>query len=175
MLKPQDIVLALKLIALDGAEWTYPAIAASLSTSASATHQSFQRLVVSGLAESRGRRVQRAALIEFLVHGLRYVFPVVRGPQTRGVPTGPSAPVFSGRLARSDSSLVWPSAKGTARGDALEPLHAIALKAAAKDERLYTLLSVTDALRVGTAREREVAASVLRELFAQKPTTASKS
>ena len=168
MLKSQDIVLALKLVALDGAAWTYPTVAQSLGTPVSAVHQSFQRLVAASLADPLARRVSRAALHEFLVHGVRYVFPGVRGAQTRGMLTGSNAPVFAGRIAAHDQPLVWSTARGSAKGESLEPLHECVPKAAAADAKLYALLTVVDTLRTGTARERSVAATVLSELLAQK-------
>jgi hypothetical protein len=73
---------------------------------------------------------------------------------------------MSSMLASSgEPPLVWPDSDGALRGERLEPLHAGVPKAAAADPKLYALLAVADSLRVGGAREREVAAKVLRELL----------
>lgn len=85
----------------------------------------------------------------------------------RGLPTGTSAPPLADRLVSRDAiPLVWPDRTGTVRGESLEPMYPGAPKAASRDPKLYALLAVTDALRAGSARERDVAASALRELLA---------
>jgi hypothetical protein len=166
MLKPQDVVVALKIVAGKGEPWTYAGLGASLGMSASGVHESVQRASTAGLLTADERRPVKSALLEFLIHGLKYVFPPERGRVTRGMPTSTSAPPLSERLASGDEPpLVWPDRSGTVRGESLEPLYASAPQAAARDEKLYALLAVTDALRVGTAREREAARSVLRELL----------
>ena len=167
MLKPQDVMVALKIAAGKGEPWTYASLGASLGMSASGVHESVQRASKAGLLTPDERRPVKSALIEFLVHGLKYAFPPERGRATRGMPTSTSAPPLSERLAAGDEPpLVWPDREGTVRGESLEPLYASAPQAAASDPKLYALLAVTDALRVGTAREREVAGAALRELLA---------
>lgn len=167
VLKPQDVVVALKVATLAGEPWTYAGLATALGMSASGVHESAQRAIESGLLTPDARRSVRSALVEFLVHGAKYAFPPKRGAIARGLPTGPSAPPLADRLASRDAiPLVWPDRAGTARGESLEPLYPGAPKAAARDPKLYALLTVADALRTGSAREREVAASVLRELLA---------
>jgi hypothetical protein len=106
------------------------------------------------------------ALLEFLVHGVRYVFPAERGRRARGMRTGPSVGPLSKHLAASDEvPLVWPYARGEDRGESLKPLYDTVPDAAAKDPELYDLLTVVDGIRVGGARVREVAANVLEELL----------
>ena len=166
MLKPQDVVVALKIAAVNGEPWTYASLASSLGMSASGVHESVHRASISGLLMPDEHRPIRAALIEFLLHGVKYAFPAERGRPTRGMPTSTSAPPLSERFAaRGDLPLVWPDGAGTVRGESLAPLYASVPKAAARDPKLYALLAVTDALRAGTAREREAAGAVLRELL----------
>jgi hypothetical protein len=59
---------------------------------------------------------------------------------------------------------VWPFEQGSKRGYAFLPLHKKAPQAALKDPELYQLLALVDALRDGSARERELAR---RELSAR--------
>lgn len=40
----------------------------------------------------------KAELLEFLLHGVRFVYPVERGGLTRGLPTAHAAPPLSGRV-----------------------------------------------------------------------------
>ena len=52
---------------------------------------------------------------------------------------------------------VWPFEQGSKRGYAFLPLYKKAPQAALKDHELYQLLALVDALRDGSARERELA------------------
>jgi hypothetical protein len=95
---------------------------------------------------------------EFLIHGVKYAFPVQRGEATRGIPTAHAAAPLNSQIAESgDLPPVWPDAEGDVRGVALEPLHKAAPKAARKDTVLHELLALVDALRDGRARERQLA------------------
>ena len=114
MLKPQDVVVALKVATLAGVPWTYAGLGTALGMSASGVHESAQRAVESGLLTPDARRCVRSALVEFLVHGAKYAFPPKRGAIARGVPTGASAQPLADRLASRDSiPLVWPDRVGT--------------------------------------------------------------
>lgn len=166
MLRPQDVLVTLKLAAHPGEEWTYGELGQALGLSPSAAHAAFSRLGASGLVNSRTRGVIVPALLEFLIHGVRYVFPAERGARARGMPTGPSvAPLAEHLAAIEEAPLVWPYARGESRGESLVPLYDTVPKAAATDPALYALLSVVDGLRVGGARVREVAAHVLEGLL----------
>src|SRR5206468_8327780 len=107
----------------------------------------------------------RGNLKEFLIHGVKYAFPVERGGPTRGIPTAEAAPPLDQQLAQ-DFPLpsVWPYAQGTARGIAFSPLYKNVPQAALRDYKLYELLALVDAIREGRAREREIA---IRELTAR--------
>ena len=60
------------------------------------------------------------------------------------------------------ATIVWPAADGKVRGEGLEPIHPSAPKVAAADPAMYSVLAAVDLLRVGGAREREVAKGALR-------------
>ena len=166
-LKAQDILVALAIEGRAREEWSYSSLGQSLGLSPSALHRATTRLETSGLFDARRGEVRPAQLLEFLVHGLKYVFPPVFGAPTRGLPTGPSAPPLSSILvpdsASSDANWVWPYAQGTQRGTSVEPLTTGAVLAATMDEKLYHRLAVVDALRGGRARERNLAEEWLRE------------
>jgi len=165
MLKAQDIVVLLKLVS-KAPDWTFNQIAEELGLSASAVHRSLERAARSGLYHAYQRQVNRAALLEFLLHGARYVFPPVRQGEVRGMPTAWAAPPLSEQLLSSrDNPPVWPYARGKVRGIALEPLHPVAPEAAARDPRLAELLALLDAIRIGNARERGLAGEELGRRF----------
>jgi hypothetical protein len=102
-------------------------------------------------------RVHSRNLAEFAVHGAKYAFAADRLPVAVGVPTSHSAPAFAGVFAPGSDDWVWPHPNGTARGQGLAPLHPSAPFAAMQDAKLYEMLALFDALRVGRARERGMA------------------
>lgn len=102
-------------------------------------------------------RVHGRNLAEFAVHGAKYVFPADRLPVAVGVPTSHSAPAFAGVFAPGSDDWVWPHPNGSVRGQGLEPLHPSVPFAAMQDAKLYEMLALFDALRVGRARERGMA------------------
>jgi hypothetical protein len=73
------------------------------------------------------------------------------------VPTSHSAPAFAGVFAPGSDDWVWPHPNGSVRGQGLQPLHPSVPFAAAQDAKLYEMLALFDALRVGRARERGMA------------------
>jgi len=172
ILKPQDVVILLKLVALGEAPWTYQRLAVELSISQSEAHAGVKRAVAAKLMSddttARGRPV-RPALAEFLVHGVRYAYPPKRGALARGMPTGYAAPPLDKVIVPSgDPPPVWPYAEGTVRGYALKPLYPSVPAAAARDAQLYELLALVDAIRDGRARERSLAAKEIEKRLAGK-------
>ncbi|QEU01942.1 hypothetical protein [Pseudomonas oryzihabitans] len=109
-------------------------------------------------------RANKRALFEFIVYGLRYVFPARYGELTRGIATSFAAPVLSKTLiSGGDHVPVWPNARGRTMGMKVEPLFKTAVEAARKDPEMYALLALVDAIRLGQPRERNVAIDVLQE------------
>lgn len=106
----------------------------------------------------------KLALLEFIQYGLRYVFPQQPGPIVRGVPTAHSASPLKNEI-QSSEAYVWPYGKGNVRGHSIIPLYASVPEAALKDEKLYELLALVDAIRVGRARERDIANIELKKRF----------
>lgn len=163
VLRSQDILILLKLV-LWGRIWTFDQIAHELGLSASAVHRSLDRAASAGLYRPVAKEVDKRALEEFLVHGVRYVFPPKWGGESRGIPTAWAAPPLSDELAHAGNNPpVWPDPHGKARGIALEPLDSHAPEAARRDEELARLLALVDALRIGGARERSLAAKQLKK------------
>ncbi|CAI8815056.1 hypothetical protein [Pseudomonas sp. IT-P4] len=109
-------------------------------------------------------RVNSKALLGFIEHGLRYVFPVKPAEMVRGIPTSFSAPVLQGKLmSGGDLIHVWPDAYGTRKGQSITPLFKTVPGAVKKDARLYEYLALIDAVRLGNAREANLANQLLRE------------
>ncbi|MBL0939260.1 MAG: hypothetical protein IBJ03_10210 [Gemmatimonadaceae bacterium] len=161
-LRPQDVALALHLLDRPGAG--YHALAADLLVSSSTVHASAQRLKASGLVratETGAGAVNRHALLEFLEHGVRYAFPAVPTGMQRGVPTAHAGPALQDEVA-GDDPLVWADPDGSIYGRVVEPLLPRASRLVESAPHTYALLTAVDALRVGRARERDLARKYLR-------------
>ncbi|WP_319559000.1 hypothetical protein [Marispirochaeta sp.] len=162
-LKPQDIVVLLKLIAQGREERPgYAALSVSLGMSPSEVHAGVKRLINAKLVDSKDQRPMRKPVQEFLIHGVKYAFPPQKGAITIGYPTGFAASPLNQLINMgTDLPPVWPSAKGPVKGQAFTPLYKSVPDAIQNDPLLYELLALLDAIRDGRAREREIAAKEL--------------
>ncbi len=160
MLKGQDIVLLLLLVG-DPDIGSTQQLAAKLGVSVATTHRAVHNLNDAGLYDRGRRRVLEAAAKEFLIHGVKYVFPPVRGSETRGVPAAWAARPLAMELAEDALPPVWPHPIGRRRGIALKPLHPGVPELALRDERLWERLALVDAIRAGDARIRRLAEKAL--------------
>jgi len=166
VLKAQDLYLLLALLARRGEVLTYPELAAFSGLSMSEVHGALKRAEQSRLLAfvDKQPRIIAPAFKEFLLHGARYVFPAIRGGMVGGVPTAYAAAPLDALIApSSDPVPVWPHAEGSARGIALAPLYPSAPAAALRNPALYENLALFDALRMGNARERNLAEKLFKE------------
>ncbi|WP_157979376.1 hypothetical protein [Rhodoferax ferrireducens] len=212
LLKPQDFLVALKLVAWGDQRWTYARLAHELGLSASEAHACIKRGIQAGLllknyddaiaahgdaaqpkfdeihrTTGRVRRLRQSAaqqmagaassgtdnparihsrtLAEFAVYGAKYAFAADRTERTIGVATSHSAPAFAGVFAPGSEDYVWPHPNGPLWGTGVMPLHPSVPYAAMQDPKLYEMLALFDALRVGRARERGMALKRLPALI----------
>ena len=167
-LKPQDLVVALKISLVKEGASTFAKLADELSISASEVHAAVNRAELSRLVSRREGQLtaNRSALREFLLHGVTYVFPPVMGALARGMPTGVAAPPLENMFQQAGAMPhVWPDPEGAVRGFSLCPLYPSVPEAARRDPRLYEILALIDAHRAGAAREREAAEAMLTERY----------
>lgn len=163
-LKPQDVVILLKLICVGDKKWSYLSLSDALSMSPSEVHAGVQRAISARLINPQSNFPTIRALEEFLIHGVKYAFPAERGGVTRGIPTGFAAPPLSDIIAQPDElPPVWPYPLGKVRGYEFLPLYKSVPTAAREDNLLYELLALVDAIRDGRARERDIAIKELRK------------
>jgi hypothetical protein len=154
----QDVVVLVKLASYGGGRPPIAQVAGDLALSPSQVHASLKRLERSRLIDAQTGRPLLKAAEEFLIHGVKYAFPVQRGEATRGMPTAYAAPPLSDQIVQNgELPPVWPDANGEVRGITLEPLHKAVPKAARTDPVLHELLALLDALRDGRVRERQLA------------------
>jgi len=184
-MKSQDIVVLLKLVSLQEQEeqalpgqpqWAFSGespysvrtLEALLGISKSEINGAIKRSLSSGLAikdRQTGRpSPHRRNLHNFIVHGLKFVFPAKPGAMTRGVPTAFAAPMLKSQLVSGGEYIyVWPSAQGRDMGQSVEPLFKSVPDAVQQDERLYEYLALVDAIRLGNQREAGLAGDRLSE------------
>jgi hypothetical protein len=166
-LRPQDVVILLKLCAHPRERFAQITLAEELGMSAAEISGSLNRAMAARLARrvpKRGVEPNHVALEEFLIHGVRYAFPAALEAMTRGMPTAWAAPPLAAELepAADSPPPVWPDSHGDVRGAAVEPLYRSVPMAARRDPALYELLALVDAIRIGRARERGLAERMLR-------------
>ncbi|MDF1684875.1 MAG: hypothetical protein P1U36_09520 [Legionellaceae bacterium] len=185
MLKPQDIVILLKIFSTLSRSEEGPGkiiqnqLATHLCMSASEVHAGIKRLILSGLLgeflKDNSKEVLfspiKSACEECLISGVRYFFPVQLGTYTRGIATSYAAPIFKQHILLGDDPIpVWPHAKGEQRGLALTPLYRSVPESIISypDRLFYELLVLVDAIRSGRVRERNIAIKLLREQINDK-------
>lgn len=164
-MRPQDIAVLLKIVSMGGTPWQISGLAHSLSISLSEVSESLNRSRIARLLDFSKKNVSKKSLIEFLEHGIKYVFPQEPGTMVRGIPTAHSHPLMKPVFV-SEIDYVWPDRNGEMLGLSIEPLYAKQAEAVKHDELFYKLLSLVDAIRVGKNREVKYAVEELkRELL----------
>lgn len=163
-IKPQDILILMKILSMDRRDWRQVDLAESLDISQSEVSQSLVRLKYADLLTDDTRNVMRSSLLEFLLHGIKYAFPQKPGAMVRGIPTAHSAPPLKNEIL-SNENYVWPTATGDVRGFRVDPLYPSIPKAVKNDLKLYVMLALVDAIRIGRAREKKLAEQELKKLI----------
>jgi hypothetical protein len=160
-MRPQDVVILLKMMIFGNKQPTFSEIAASLQISAGELSVAMERNRVAGLVNPAKTQVNKLALREFLIYGLKYVFPPQVGYSARGIATAHSAPPVSKYIAEGQDTYVWAYYKGTRRGNSIIPLYDKIPQVVENDPDLYEYLALVDTLRVGKSREIEIATAEL--------------
>jgi hypothetical protein len=178
-MRPQDVVVLLAIISIQRNDWSSGKnlkflrstqnkdLAELLKISTAEISTSIYRSSFSGLIDvSLSKHVFMQSLFEFLKFGIKYVFPVQPGALVRGIPTAHSAEPLKSKLSFQEE-VVWEHPEGKVRGQAIIPLYHTVPVIAEKNELLYELLALTDSLRIGGAREKELACMELEKRFFQ--------
>lgn len=164
-MRPQDVMILLKKTTSSGRRMLNKDISASLRISASEVTEALERCRVAKLVDMSKQRVNVIALQEFLIYGLKYVFPVQPGSVVRGVPTAFSASPIKEQVVQGFERYVWPYLKGKERGQAIEPLYKTVPEIVEGDPELYELLVIVDTIRLGRMREIEIAKREMQKHF----------
>lgn len=163
-MRPQDIVVLLKLIIEEGNTIRIRDISAKLFISASEVCESLNRSTISGLLLPDSRSVDKEIFLKFLEHGLPYVFPAQLGPVMNGIYTAHSESSLYLNFS-TEEKLVWADEMGKERGQTIHPLYPTQIKAVKADRKLYKLLALCDIVRIGDSSDKNKAIWHLKEAF----------
>jgi len=167
MLKSQDLVVLVRLLLAENRTepTTYPSLSSWTGLSASECHAAVKRLHRSGLTSAALQntsifdwQVIRPAADEFTTHALRYLWPIELAGEQRGIPTGTAVEGLNeGELSVHEADRwVWPSARGTDRGQAIKPLYPTLPEKVGNDSLFHQSLAALDLARSPLARLRKL-------------------
>ncbi|GAB3511051.1 hypothetical protein [Emticicia fontis] len=140
-------------------------IAQMLNISESEVSESLHRSSFSGLIDSpKRKKINKKALMDFLLYGIKYVFPTRPGSIVRGIATAHSAEPLKSIIV-SEEYYVWEHPEGNIRGQIIEPLYPTIPSIVSQNNKLYELLSLIDAIRTGTARVFKIASEEMDKRF----------
>lgn len=173
-MRPQDVVIILKIISssiqkseLDDNNngnvevLNNKNIAISLKMSEAEISESLRRSKYAGLiTDIKTKKINKKAFLEFILHGIKYVFPTHPGALVRGIATAHSASPLQESIL-SEELFVWEYSEGTVRGQAIDPLYPTVPKIVEEDKKLYELLALVDSIRTGTSRIYSIATKEL--------------
>lgn len=137
--------------------WKQSQLAESLCMSQSEISASLKRSEQGHLLNRDEKILYPQNIQDFLIYGFSYVFPAELGPVNKGLVTAQSHPFFLEQFPPLAIPFVWAYKKGGSLGQTIAPLHPRQAEAALKDKKLYQLLACLDVIRIGTAREKQLA------------------
>jgi len=162
-MRPQDIVILLKMITLGDIKCSLTEMSEYLKISPSEISKAMDRNVIAGLVSSDKTRINKMGLRDFLIYGLKYTFPPQPGNSVRGIATAHSAPPINRYISENNENFVWKYYKGTRRGNSIIPLYEKIPKIVENQPELYELLTIVDTLRIGKKREIQIAIEELNK------------
>ncbi len=164
-LKPQDTLLVLKYWSLNQSEMgsSVRSISEAIGISASEVSKGSKRLISSHLVVERSGRMfaEKGALVEWLNYGVRYAYPQENTGYGRGMATSWNCPVLVSEVSAPIPPLVWAVPAGEVEGAIIKPIHNSVPLAASRDEGLYRIMSIVEAIRGGKPRELAIARDLL--------------
>ena len=162
-MKSQDIAILLFIGQYVDGKYKMHEIGKALAISQSEVSESINRSKIAKLINTENKKIFRNGLYEFIVYGIKYVFPIIPGAVSRGIATAHSAPPLSKEIISEKDQFVWQYSKGNNRGMMIEPLYKTLPAICKKYPEFYELLCLVDAIRIGRAREISMARNILKE------------
>jgi len=160
-MRPHDIVILIKMLTLCNEKLSMVEMADCLQISQGEISKAMDRNAIAGLVSPDKTKVNKLALREFLIFGLKYVFPPQVGHSARGIATAHSAPPVNQHITEGNEHYVWSYYKGTKRGNTIVPLYDKIPRIVENQPNLYEFLTIIDTLRIGKKREIEIAIAEL--------------
>lgn len=159
MLRPQDVLVACKLLVLGRDSWSYSRLGGSLSLAPSEVHAAVRRCQVSGLLSAGKLTVDKRRLLDACTVGVPTIYYAVRGAVAMGIPTATHAACLEGLFPEREAGAickVWPCEGGPdgVAGESLLPLYPTVPRAVRHDERLHEILALVDVVRVSDLTDR---------------------
>jgi len=188
-MRPQDILILMYILAKSKIEgvWSKPidhqeisedekklyrmnistpnnkGISRELEISESEVSESLYRSAYAGLVEDvKLKKINKRALLDFVLCGLKYVFPAHPGAIGRGIPTAHSAQPLKEKIV-SDENYIWEHPNGTMRGQIIKPLFNSVPFVVENSQNLYELMSLIDGIRTGSPRIVSLATEMLEK------------
>ena len=154
-------------------KYTVRELSSTLGISKTAINNSIRRSTSVGLIFQDRKtgvpRVYKKILLNFIIFGLKYVFPPVLSIMTRGIPTSFASPALKDHIKTAGELIyVWPDPLGKLMGQSVTPLYDSVPFAVRKDRILYEYLALVDAIRLGNAREVNLAKTHLEQGLLKK-------
>lgn len=166
-MRPQDVALLLAIASLKDKPWQQKNLSEMTGISKGEVSESLNRSAFGGLLSINKSSVHKLAFFDLLEFGLKHIFPVHPGKEVKGVPTAISASPLN-KMIMSNVQFVWPSENGNVVGFAIESLYKTLPEFAVNHQDFYELLALTDALRFGRNRERQIAMKELKHRISGK-------
>lgn len=171
-MRPHDIPILMKIavkqsesqIAVIFNDWLMKDLAHEMYISASEISESLNRSAIAELISRDKQTLLKENIYNFVVHGMRFVFPQKPGRLAKGIPTAFSNPSLINQF-QPYTTIVWAHFDGPTEGESIEPLHRNLPRACLRDPELHNLVALCDTLRIGREKERKIAAAVLKNYF----------
>jgi hypothetical protein len=165
VIKPQDIVILGKLLS----EKVWPSqteIGISLKLSQAEVSHALKTLGYVGLINLPTKKINKLAVIEFITHALKYLYPIEKSGTGRGILIGPSSSIFKGRVHSDEYSYIWPDPNGESKGIIVNPLIPQLTASIMENKILYNFLNIVEIFRgLGGVRHLQEAHKLLRDIL----------
>ncbi|MCB0422174.1 MAG: hypothetical protein KDD61_14340 [Bdellovibrionales bacterium] len=157
-LRPQDLFVLFRFLSPAARHYRQIDLAFELGLSATEVGHSIRRLIQSKLIHET-RKPDRLAMVEFLLYGVKYFYPVEIGAISHGVVTAHSAPPISKNFRQNkvEDFYVWPTPEGEVLGQSITPLFSTAPQLYKSCPPVYELVTLLDAIRLNIPQVQEFA------------------
>ena len=163
-MRPHDIPVLVYITLYCDGDFKVQDLSNALFISISEISNSLKRSRLARLISPK-KKVYRNALFDFVVTGLKYVYPVEPSGIVQGIGTSHSANPLKTEIISNDEQYVWNTIEGDMKGMAVAPLYPNLVKVALKNAEFYEFFSLVDALRIGRMRESNIAKEHIRRML----------